>query len=114
MHKLETILRDYWKRQQFTGLCARVGTDGDNLLFTEFLDHARLWPHALYERGVLRQCFVPCEIGSVDNYAATADYFARSDHRTNAARLDLANFILRRIARQRKKKFIPIVFPLAS
>jgi hypothetical protein len=113
--KLAARLREYFSQPQRSGLCSWIantypyGSYLNDDLFDLFMENAFDWPNAIkntYLDGSvhLRACFVPVPTGIKGYFHETGEDNARR----NPYRLDLANFIVKKIAREQKKKFVPI------
>lgn len=108
--KLAAKLREYFMAAQATGLCYQFRNDeGMSSLLKKY---AFEWPHSIknYDGSDLDAYFVPAEIGNTSSNDSVTAYCRYSDMRRQTARVELANFIVKQIAREQKKKFVPISF----
>lgn len=106
--KLATLLRKYFLNDQPVGLCTYI-QGHDYEVYHLFFDYCLKWPHALKRSdGFLSSYFIPASIGDTSVYNASCAYGGNKI--TNPLRRDLANFIVKQIAREQKKKFVPISF----
>lgn len=112
--KLKTILREYFEESRPTGLCSWITwmrDDGGALLHL-FEKYALKWPHVVMANGGknLSAFMVPASIDDKSEHGASKAYYRYSDGRKQPLRLDLVNFVVKQIAREQKKKFVPISF----
>jgi hypothetical protein len=120
--QLDTLLRKFYSADQPYGLCTFISGEensqivkngGLSGLFSLFKSYASRWPLALKKLdGSLRGYFIPKSRTNLDQHDAFLAYDSFPDKRYMRTRLELANFILKTIARERKKKFVPIEFPV--
>ena len=109
--KLAAKLREYFSARQYTGFCHYLRDEQE--AYDLLKKYAFEWPHSVknHDGSDLDTYFVPAEIGNPSNEASCQAYNTTwEDSRCLRPRLDLANYILKRIAREQKKKFVPIRF----
>lgn len=108
--KFAAALAQYFQSPQSYGLCSFMLKRG---LLHPFYEYVRRWPLALKQKNYLNEYlladyFIPASETdkSLDN--AAKQYDSEQDKTQNSLRRDLANFILKELAREQKKKFVPI------
>lgn len=114
--KLAAALRKYFSQNQQFGLCNFLDLEDKRLLWL-FKVYALKWPHAvkvMSDNGYgLCAYIIPASVNDKSVEAASLAYcrdlFAE-EMTSNPLRRDLANFIVKEIARETKTKFVPISF----
>lgn len=114
---LEKLLRQYYTESQPYGFCSFISgqehREGAGGVYSLFKSYAAKWPLALKrDDGRLRGYFIPRSRTNNNEHDAFLAYDLYNDKRGFPLRLELGNFILKTIAREKKKKFVPIEYPV--